>query len=340
MNIGKESKREIWLDNVKVVACILVVCGHFFQSMVKAGILNENDLYRWFDQTIYLFHVPLFFICSGYFYQKYSKVNSFSTWRRNICKKLIVLGIPYFTFSTITVVLKIIFSNSVNNQASGLLNTLFVSPASPYWYLYSLFFIFFVTPTFSRKTFAYFSICIALLFKIYAIVMGGSSVYAISTIFKNEIWFVFGMYLWVIDFKSILERCNSLYLGVLLLIVFLGLSVVIFLYKISNGIVDFMVGIIACLAILMIMSGCKKSKLSKCRINMAQYTFPIFLMHTIFAAPTRIVLLKVGIQNIFLHILFGLAASIIGPIIAAKVMIKFKMLEIFLYPGKYIKINI
>lgn len=37
--------REKWVDDVKVIACILVVLGHFFQSMIKANILPENDLY-------------------------------------------------------------------------------------------------------------------------------------------------------------------------------------------------------------------------------------------------------------------------------------------------------
>ena len=27
-------KREVWIDNIKVLACILVVIGHFFMSMV------------------------------------------------------------------------------------------------------------------------------------------------------------------------------------------------------------------------------------------------------------------------------------------------------------------
>ena len=44
--------REKWVDDVKVIACILVVLGHFFQSMTKANILPENDLYEWFNTTI------------------------------------------------------------------------------------------------------------------------------------------------------------------------------------------------------------------------------------------------------------------------------------------------
>ena len=66
--------REKWVDDVKVIACILVALGHFFMSMVQSGILPDSNLHEWFITTIYYFHVPLFFICSGYLYQKYSKV--------------------------------------------------------------------------------------------------------------------------------------------------------------------------------------------------------------------------------------------------------------------------
>ena len=108
--------REKWVDDIKVIACILVVLGHFFQSMTKASIMPENDLYKWFNTTIYYFHVPLFFICSGYLYQKYSKVNSLGRWRRNVAKKMLALGVPYATFTTATWVLKKVFSSSVKEK--------------------------------------------------------------------------------------------------------------------------------------------------------------------------------------------------------------------------------
>ena len=37
--------REKWVDDVKVIACILVVLGHFFQSMTKANILPEGNMW-------------------------------------------------------------------------------------------------------------------------------------------------------------------------------------------------------------------------------------------------------------------------------------------------------
>ena len=169
--------REKWVDDVKVIACILVVLGHFFQSMTKANILPENDLYEWFETTIYYFHVPLFFICSGYLYQKYSRVNSVDGWFRNVVKKALALGVPYATFTTATWVLKKAFSNSVNNQIGGLGDTLLFHPASPYWYLYALFFIFLLTPTFKGVKMAVGGLIVAIAMKTIALSGGGGTAF-------------------------------------------------------------------------------------------------------------------------------------------------------------------
>lgn len=165
-------KREVWVDDVKVIACILVVLGHFFQSMTKANILPENDLYKWFNMTIYYFHVPLFFICSGYLYQKYSKVNDFTSWKKNVAKKALALGVPYVTFTTATWILKKVFSGNVNDQIGGLGDTLLLHPTAPYWYLYALFFIFLVTLTFSNVKMAAVGLIAAFVAKLLILVGG------------------------------------------------------------------------------------------------------------------------------------------------------------------------
>ena len=64
---------------------------------------------------------------------------------------------------------------------------------------------------------------------------------------------------------------------------------------------------------------------------------PIFLMHTMFAASTRAVLLKLGIGSSVIHVVLGLGISFVGPIIAAWIMKKTKWLEFFLYPNKFVK---
>ena len=324
--------REKWVDGVKVIACILVVLGHFFQSMTKANILPENDLYEWFNTTIYYFHVPLFFICSGYLYQKYSKVNSVGSWYRNVAKKVLVLGVPYATFTTATWVLKKVFSSSVNDQIGGLGETLFFHPTAPYWYLYALFFIFLVTPTFNSVKAAAVGLVVALAAKGLILTGGGYSIYAVSTVLSNEIWFVLGMSIRAFNVQLKGRKVQGMICGVLFII----LSIMVYTAEISSSAASFIMGLLACVAVIMMVAGFEE-KLGRGMEFIAKYTMPIFLMHTLFAAPMRSVLLKLGITNAVAHIVLGVGISFAGPIIAAWIIKKTKWLEFFLYPNKIIK---
>ena len=324
--------REKWVDDVKVIACILVVLGHFFQSMTKANILPENDLYGWFNTTIYYFHVPLFFICSGYLYQKYSKVNSVGSWYRNVAKKALALGVPYVTFTTTTWVLKKVFSSSVNDQIGGLGGTLFLHPTAPYWYLYALFFIFLVTPTFSSVKVATVGIIVALAAKVLILTGMGYSVYAVSTVLSNEIWFVLGMSICAFNVQLKDRKVQGTICGLLFII----LSNLVYTAEIGSAAISFAMGLLACVAVILIVVGFEE-KLGRGMDFLAKYTMPVFLMHTLFAAPLRSVLMKVGIRNAVIHVVLGLGISFAGPIMAAWIMKKTKLLEFFLYPNKIIK---
>ena len=176
----KIKRREIWVDNIKVVACILVAIGHFFMGMITAEMMPDSGLQKWFIQTIYYFHVPLFFIASGYLYQKVNCVTDVRSWGKNILKKLLTLGIPYFVFSFVTWALKTFFSSSVNTPLGGLADTLFIHPAAPYWYLYALFFVFLITPTFRNKKMAVVGLIIALALKSVEIFLGGCDIKLIA----------------------------------------------------------------------------------------------------------------------------------------------------------------
>ena len=192
-------KREIWIDNVKVFACILVVLGHFFQSMTRTNIISASHIYEWFNTTIYYFHVPLFLICSGYLYQEYSKINDLNSWIKNIKKKAFALGVPYMAFSFITWLFKTLFSNDVNNQVGGLIDTLVFHPTAPYWYLYALFFIFFITPTFNQLKILHIWMVIALV--VHFVPSYINVYYALSIVLTSEIWFILGMYISMVQFK-------------------------------------------------------------------------------------------------------------------------------------------
>jgi len=312
-------------------------------SMIESELLPATGFYNWFKTTIYYFHVPLFFICSGYLYQKYSKVFTIKDYGKNVLKKFIALGVPYFVFTAITVGLKKIFSSSVNTEANGWIDTLFLNPTAPYWYLYALFFIFVVSPTMKSKTAMDIFLGIALVLKVVIVLpIIPESVnlpYAVSTVMKNLIWFAFGMcavfYEW--------HKRIKWHIAAIIFAVFICLSVIVHILDVEFYGMSFLLGCVACFSVVSftysITEQIRNEKVKSAWSFCAKYTMPLFLMHTIFAAGLRAVLFKIGITIPAVHIALGLIITFAGPILAAWIMNKTKFLEFVLYPTKFIKIK-
>lgn len=331
MEAGRQAAKEPWIDIVKWTACMLVLAGHFFQSMVKSGIISESPGYDWFQHTIYLFHVPLFFICSGYLYQRNTQITTWEQWRKNIFGKLIVLGVPYVTFTACSWLLKVLFQGAVNEESSGsLLYTLFAEPMAPYWYLYVLFFLFLATPVLKSRRQAGIMLFLSLfifLFQQNAVI---KSVYFIQGIFRWEIWFLLGMLMCFFRKKSRFDKkyfiCSLLLLPITLWGYNKEIAVSIWvLYSLAGG-------ALGCLFVIQAAFFLQGKVPEKWILFSRNYTLPVFLMHTIFAAGIRSVLLKAGITNAAVHTVLGIGGSILLPIAAAYIMKKSKWLYFFVRP--------
>lgn len=224
------------------------------------------------------------------------------------------------------------FSSSVNDQIGGLGDTLLLHPTAPYWYLYALFFIFLVTPTFSSVKAAAVGLVVAIVVKGLILTGGGYGVYAVSTVLSNEIWFVLGMSICVYDVQLKGRKIQGTICGLLFMI----LSIVVYTAEISGSAISFAMGLLACVAVILIVAGFEE-KFARGMDFLAKYTMPIFLMHTLFATPLRSILMKIGIENAVIHVVLGLVISFAVSIIAAWIMKKTKWLEFFLYPNKFIR---
>ena len=329
--------REAWPDAVKIVACILVVLGHFSQSMVKSGIFPADSLYAWFQMTIYTFHVPLFFICSGYVYQSFTRMTTVSDWWFNVRKKLLVLGVPYFVFTGITLCIKSVAGDAVNTVENGAFETLFLNPTAPYWYLYALFFMFLMTPVARSErgiTITVIVACGAKVISLSGIVENISMPYFVKALLVNEVWFVGGMSIAWLGLHKKLGLSSAL-LGLL----FLPLSVVVYVWQL--GVVcEFFIGILASLCVISfsVWIGPKTAD-SKAFQLFRDETMPIYLLHTIAAAPIRIALIRVGVTAVLPHVVLGLFGSFAGPSILMWFMEKIKPLDFIVYPSRYIKIK-
>ena len=125
--------------------------------------------------------------------------------------------------------------------------------------------------------------------------------------------------------------------GVIGGLTFLILSILVYVSDIHNDVVAFILGLLACASVVRVLAAFEDN-FGWFMDFIAKYTMQIFLMHTLFAAPLRAVLLKIGITSAAIHVILGLAISFAGPIIAAWIMKKTKWLEFFMYPNKFVKI--
>ena len=143
----------------------------------------------------------------------------------------------------------------------------------------------------------------------------------------------------VFEFKKYLRKKNVI-IPVAIGVVFLLLSIWVYMVGIENGVISFLLGLLACCSVVTVIEKIYEDRSQSAVFGaLAKYTMPIFLVHTLFAAPLRTVLFKLGIQNAVIHVILGIAISFIGPMVAAIIMKKTKWLEFFLYPGKFIKIK-
>lgn len=322
-----EQKRDTWVDAVKLFACILVVLGHFAQSMVTAGLYPASSVYRHFISGIYSFHVPLFFICSGYLYQKYNR----GTWKNTVVNKAISLGIPYVIFSALTWLLKTLFAGSVNNPSSvPLWRALLLEPISPYWYLYVLFFMFVLIPVLRSKAALWGVFLAAFIVKLAGIFLDLSAIYLLDRFADNAFWFCGGM---VLSQFSLPPAKKPLSLSVSSCAVAAFLILCIFVPEFKGS--AFIWGLLACAGFIGLLVHVKPYSF----IGLgAKYTMPVFLMHTLVAAPVRVILTRLGIADPAAHTVIGLAASFAGPVLVALLLDRIPFTNFILYPGKYIKL--
>lgn len=336
--INKSNTRYYWVDNLKFSCCILVVLGHFYMSMISAGILPDNLCYNLTIKTMYTFHVPVFFVCSGFLYQKSNKVHSFKSWYKNVLDKLLNLGVPYFTFTAITLLMKNIFADSVNNPAGDTLYTLFIHPTAPYWYLYALFFMFVFIPCLNTKKQSVALLIFALVAKIFCIICTGYGIaipYIIYSTLSRMIWLVLGITLSfdIIDLKSKPSKAVMIVCAVLAVVI----SVCLYKEQSLSETQNFIIGLLFVIAIIIASQNYAFTSLNKLSSNFSEYFMPVYVMHTIACAGVRILLIKIGVLNPVIHIIAGVISGFLLPIIAYKIAKKIPIFLFFIYPKKAIK---
>lgn len=92
----KSTKNILWVDIAKFIAMFLVV----FEHVVLAFKLDDTSYIAYFRNVVVNFHMPLFFLISGYLYKQKSKAENYE-------KILWALVIPYFIYQFLYLPMKL-----------------------------------------------------------------------------------------------------------------------------------------------------------------------------------------------------------------------------------------
>lgn len=160
------------------------------------------------------------------------------------------------------------------------------------------------------------------------------SIYAITQTSHQIIWFIIGM---CISVWKVPNRCASLWWCGIGFAAFFAFVMMSFATTKYSRVTELGMGILGCSGILLMISNIKFVSCFEYIVGiLAKYTMPIFLMHTIFAAGIRTILLKCRIDHIYAHVLFGITVSLLGPIITSIIMERCR-LDFVIYPRKLLK---
>lgn len=288
----KRPKNIGWVYIAKGIGIILVVTGHFTPE-------SSPEYWQHVRKIIYTFHMPLFFLLSGYLFYLTKKAY-YLTHIKNKIERLVV---PFFSIAFLFFFIKYAVQQFMNLQHPVELDnlvTLLVNPADSYmpllWFIHALFLIFIFYPLFER-------LCPNLLFLLFfflllnEIIQNGFSnqIIAHNSIIKalaNLPFFVTGVL--TAHFESIaskkLYRYIFIFFGIGIVIVTIILKYDIYLSRFIYGIT----GSFIVIKLSTIINRLSSSKmlgfeiLNKNIYAVGVYSMSIYLFHTLFESFVRI----------------------------------------------------
>jgi membrane-bound acyltransferase YfiQ involved in biofilm formation len=168
----------------------------------------------------------------------------------------------------------------------------------------------------------------------YGIPLLGGTLGSFEIVFYSSLAFGIGTF---IDFEK-LTKLKPLMKCLIVLIHLIVGTVLIFLNIIEYPLIKevmLLFGIYASVLFISLLQSCKLIAVFLSFIN--KYSFQIYLLHTIFTAGVRILLLRLHITQWWIHVPVGTVCGIVFSVLAAIIAKKVGFLNFFFFPTKAFK---
>ena len=334
-----KTNRVGWLDNCKGFAIILVVIGHILSGYIgKNYFANHMPEMHYIYEFIYSFHMPLFFILSGYVFQMAYSIDIAQNKMRfkiQIMNNIYV----YILWSCVQWAIKMLFDSDVNIKFTC--DDLLLMPVKPmgiYWYIYVLilyYLLFYFWGKINLKD--KYKLIITALISILGsfISVDFDFVFPLRRFLIYIFFFYLGMYVSKFPKTKIISGAAFA--------VYLSGSVIsaVLIYVFDTRTLNAgAVGIISamCLSMFVIYLFEKISFLKNAKVfNLfGIYSLEIYVTHNFITAANRIILLKLGITNFYFNLILNFIMAVFIPVICSFVLKKVKLHKAVFRPFSYL----
>lgn len=328
-------KKITYISLLQIIGPLFVVLGHSLNGLDASGAW-----YVFSKEWIYIFHMPLFFMISGYLlsFKGYLGNKSYGQFIFGKFKRLII---PYLVWNTVFWIPKFFMGDFLSDNTS--LNVsdalkAFVFPRQNVWghtwFLLGLFILYLAAPLFklilkSRKPWIY-AISIMVCVILYMLPIT-TELLAFSDLHKDILFFVIGCILGQMEADEFIAKMKRFRIP--LIICAVAFSTLALIWYDSTKPLHF----IPCFFILLAFMSAFVSvrSLPKFFSNLASYSFGIYIMHWPVMIAVRILLHQVLDAGVPIT---AVAMSVLGYIIPILIIIGIRALpfEKFKKPLKYL----
>lgn len=304
------SQRIDGFDVVKALAIIFVVIGHTWRGLNTAGMIPDLALFSRVDAAIYLFHMPVFFFLSGLFFAARRPLVDF------LRNRAVLLIWPMLLWGWIDAGLKSAADIPVKGRLLSATEVFWsvLPPVGIFWFLYTLFILHVIAWGLARLPRPVQLVAMAAL----AVVAraGWINVSPFDSLWNTLIYlppFFAGI-------AFALLAGNRAFLGKILILpgvlAFFAAQVLVFSGATAETVwLATLATALACVGFVVVFANLSLgARLSPWLVMLGQYTMPIYLSHVIFSAATRLVLRRLGTEDLSTHMLLGTLSGVLGPL--------------------------
>ncbi len=323
-----ESSRQSWIDAAKGWGILLVVVGHALRGLHNVGLLEPVGWSHALDAWIYSFHMPLFFLLSGFFIEKAVR----KPLDRALKDRAKTILWPYLLWSVLQTLVQIRMSSFTSSQTdwSSLWSILW-KPVMQFWFLYVLLLLSLIWLGLRRLNIP--AVVLVAAAWLLHFLQSDSGVWAMWDLVKmHGAWFASGALLGTAP--KVLEAIRQTpahyrYAGVILGFGMTSLAAIMIPDRLlmSNAF-----WALPCLlaSLLLAMSLNPQAILTRGLAWLGAISLEIFLVHTLASATMRALLLHgFKIHDVVIHLLLATLAGVLIPIAMVLISRRLKLRHIF-----------